>query len=568
MPTQPALIRQLYAKVAGTQLDTEIMNGLYRVEVESSLHLPSMCVLCLHDPNARWTNADTFALGAELEVGVADEQGRGETRLFIGEIIGLEPDYAEGAVVDLTVRAYDRSHRLHRGVHTRTYQNMTDSDIARAVAQAVGLQADVDATSVSHEHVYQHGQTHMAFLRERARLIGYELNVQDRTLRFKQAQPDGGETIPLEWGVQLKAFRPVLTLGDQVNEVTVKGWDALNKRELVGSAQRGQTAPQIGNRHTGGQVAQEALGEAADLVVRANVQSQSEADAIAQALLEEHESVFVEAEGKCQGAPALQAGCIVEISALGQRFNGRYRVTSARHLWSTAQDYVTYFRVTGRRTDTLRELLSDSASSSPARWPLMTAIVTNNDDPENQGRVRCRFPWLDSDLESAWARVVGLGAGGARGVFWLPEVNDEVLVGFEQGDMSRPFVLGGLWSGGEAPPVAASQTVANGSVVQRVLVTRTGHKVLFHDENPATVTIESAAGHKIVIDDDNSKIELTTSRGNSLVLDDNGQKVAINSVGALAIEASTNLTVKANGNMNLEASGNMTVKGAIIQLNP
>lgn len=567
MPTQPALIRQLYAKVAGTQLDTEIMNGLYRVEVESNLHLPSMCVLCLHDPSARWTNADAFSLGAELEVGVADEQGRGETRLFVGEITGLEPDYGEGTVVDLTVRAYDRSHRLHRGVHTRTYQNMTDSDIASAVAQAAGLQADVDGTSVSHEHVYQHGQTHMAFLRERARLIGYELSVHDRTLRFKQAQPNGGETVALEWGVQLKIFRPVLTLGEQVNEVTVKGWDALNKRELVGSAQRGQAAPQIGDRNTGGQVAQEALGEAADLVVRAGVQSQSEADAVAQAILEEHESVFVEAEGKCQGTPTLQAGCTVEISALGQRFNGRYRVTSARHLWSTAQDYVTYFRVTGRRSDTLRDLLSDGAAA-PARWPLMTAIVTNNDDPENQGRVRCKFPWLDADLESAWARVVGLGAGGERGVLWLPEVNDEVLVGFEQGDISRPFVLGGLWSGAEAPPISSNQAVANGSVVQRVLVTRTGHKIVFQDENPATVTIESAAGHRIVIDDDNAKIELTTSAGNSLVLDDNGQKIAVKSGGTLDIEASTNLSVKASGNMNLEASGNLTVKGAIIQLNP
>jgi phage protein D/phage baseplate assembly protein gpV len=567
MPTQPALIRQLYVKIAGAQLETEVMNDLFRVEVESSLHVPSMCVLSLHDTNARWTNADTFALGAEIQVGVADEQGRGETRLFVGEITGLEPDFGEGTVVDLTVRAYDRSHRLHRGAHTRTYQNMTDSDIAGAVAQAVGLQAEVDATSVTHEHVYQHGQTHMAFLRERARLIGRELTVRDRTLCFKEPQPNGGEAVSLEWGVQLKSFRPIMTLGDQVNEVTVKGWDAMNKRELVGQAQRGQAAPQIGDRHPGGEVAQQALGEAADLIVRAGVQSQSEADVVAQSVLEEHESAFVEAEGKCQGTPALQAGCTVEISALGARFSGRYRVTSARHLWATSQDYVTWFRVTGRRGDTLRELVADSAAVRD-RWPLMTGVVTNNNDPENQGRVRCKFPWLDGDLESGWARVVGLGAAGGRGAFCLPEVNDEVLVGFEQGDMGRPFVLGGLWSGAEAPPISASDAVVNGNVVQRVWVTRAGHKVVFSDENPATIRVESVAGHKLMIDDDNAKIELTTAGGNTLVLDDNGRKIAIQSGGEIALQASTNLSVKASGNMNLEASGTLTVKGSIIQLNP
>jgi len=567
MPAQEALIRQLYVRINGTPLDTEVMNDLFRVEVETSLSLPDLCTLGVHDQNARWTNADTFPLGAEIRVGVANEQGQGETVVFIGEITGLAPEFGEGMVVDLIVRAYDRSHRLHRGVHTRTFQNMRDSDIVQNIAQAAGLRAEVDATSTTHEHVYQDGQTDMAFLLERARAIGYDVYVQDRTLYFKRARPNGAPVVPLEWGVQLVRFQPTLTLGSQVSEVIVKGWDPSNKREIVGRAQRGEVAPEIGARRSGGEMAEEAFGSAGDLVVRAALTSQDEADAIAQAILNEHDGAFVEAEGMCHGTPSLRAGCVVELSALGQRFNGRYRVTAARHIWSTAQDYVTWFQVTGRRQETLSALL---VKGEPARsfWPLMTGIVTNNNDPENQGRVRVKFPWLDNQQESAWARVVSVGAGDGRGLFCLPEVNDEVLVGFEQGDMSRPIVLGGLWNGVDAPPVSASQAVSGGNVVERVWYTRAGHKLTLHDENPAQVCIETAGGHKVTLDDDQKTIKIETSGGQTLVLDDNGRRLSIKGSGEVAIEAQQNLSIKASANMNIEANGNVTIKGAIIQLNP
>lgn len=566
MPPQEALIRQLYVRIDGTPLDTEVMNDLFRVEVETSLHLPDVCTLWVHDQNARWTNADTFPLGAELRVGVANEQGQGETVVFIGEITSLAPEFGEGMVVDLVVRAYDRSHRLHRGVHTRTFQNMRDSDIAQNIAQAAGLRAEVDSTPITHEHVYQDGQTDMAFLLMRARAMGYDLYVQDRTLYFKRAQPNGASVVPLEWGVQLVRFQPTLTLGDQVSEVIVKGWDPSNKREIIGRAQRGETAPQIGERRSGGQIAEEAFGSAGDLIVHAALTSQDEADAIAQAILNEHDGAFIEAEGLCRGTPNLRAGCIAELSALGQRFNGRYRVTAARHIWSTAQDYVTWFQVTGRRQETLSALLKEDRTRP--FWPLMTAVVTNNNDPENQGRVRVKFPWLDDQQESAWARVLGVGAGDQRGFFSLPEVNDEVLIGFEQGDMSRPIVLGGLWNGVDAPPISASQAVSGGNVVERVWYTRAGHKLIFHDENPAQVRLETAGGHKITFDDDAAKIEITTSGGQTLVLDDNGRRLSIKGTGEVAIEASQNMSIKASANMNIEASGNLTIKGAIIQLNP
>jgi phage protein D len=542
------------------------MDELYRVEVESSLTLPAMCVLYVHDTSAELINDGPFSLGAPIEVGVADEQGRGETPLFDGEVTGIEPDFREGTIADLVVRAYDRSHRLHRGAITKTYANMTDSAIASDVASQASLQAEVDATSTEHKHVYQHGQTHMEFLRERARRIGYDVYVEGRTLYFKAGTAQG-ESVNLEWGDNLRSFRPVLSLGEQVNEVEVRGWDPATKREIVGQASSGEAAPDIGEPEPGGAQAEGAFGSATEMAVSAGVADQAEADELAQAILNNYDGAFVEAEGECFGLPGLMARKRVTISALGDRFNGTYRVTSARHVWSTGKDYMTTFTVRGRRDETLTRLIT-GPEEPRTTWPVMTGIVTDIDDPDDLGRVTVKFPWLNPDLSSNWARVVAPGAGADRGMLWLPEVNDEVLVAFEQGDIARPIVIGGLWNGEDATPIDKSTAIANGAVVQRVLVTRVGHKIILAEENPAFVQIETAGGHILVLHDDDGKIEITTSGGAVLSLDDNGNKITIKGDGNLEIEAGLNATIKAGGNMEIEASGNLTIKGAMIQLNP
>ncbi|MFP3896126.1 MAG: VgrG-related protein [Anaerolineales bacterium] len=567
MPRERALIRQLYVEIGGQSLPVEVMNHLYVVEVDGNLRLPDMCSLRLHDPGVRLVNDGPFDLGTEIRVGVSDEQGRGDHSLFVGEIVGIEPNFGEDMVSELTVRAYDRSHRLHRGTHTKSYVRMSDSDIAKEIADGAGLRADVDPSSPVHEHVYEDGQSHMAFLQERAESIGYDFYVRDRTLCFKRSDDGSDEVVDLEWGRELLSFRPTLSLGEQVSEVQVKGWDISAKREIVGQATEGETAPEIGEPHSGGELAEERFGEASGLAVRAMVRSQDEADTLAQALLDARYGNFVEAEGLCTGVPALKAGCLVEVSALGNRFNGRYRVTSVTHVWDVERDYVTHFRVSGRRAGTMRELLSNSATPV-TRWPVTTGIVTNNDDPDNMGRVKIKFPWLDGDIESDWARVAGVGAGDGRGLYCLPEVNDEVLVTFVQDDISRPLVVAGLWNGVDAPPADASEVIRDGKVVQRMFVTRVGHRIVFSDESNAQIRVESAGGHVVLIDDDDGKVEIATAGGNTVSLDDNGRKIGIRGGGEIEIQADQNLSIKASGNMDLEATGNVTIKGAIIQLNP
>ncbi len=569
MPQRQKLITHIFIRVDGDDLEPRLMDDLIQVVVDSSLHLPDMFLIRFHDEELRWVDEGPFALGAEVEIGVKTEETEREETLIEGEITALEPEFERGTHAILIVRGYDRSHRLHRGTHTRAFVQVTDSELATRIAQEVGMRADVDPTYQVYEHIVQDNQTHMEFLRARARCIGYHVYARGRTLYFKRP---GGEppmpTLRMEWGQQLKAFRPRLSLAEQVDEVVVKGWDPKTKSEITGSANRSRVGPRIGESRSGAELASAAFGSGRRIVVNRPVTSQAEADAVAQAIFDEIGGSFIKAEGVCFGSPQVVAGATVELTALGHRFSGVYFVTSATHVYSTEGDYLTEFSVHGGRPETLYHLLAGKDTDAPSRWGgVVTAIVTNNRDDNNQGRVKLKFPWLANDMESDWARVIGAGAGDGRGIYWLPEVNDEVLVAFEHGDIRRPLVIGGLWNGVDHPPLAAGEAVKDGKVHARVIKTRSGHTLTFVDDSGARVQLETAGGHSLLLDDENSLIEIKSKGGITIKMDDSDGSVTLQCQGDLKVESRRGISFKAGSDINLEATGRVVIKGITIDLN-
>ncbi|NLV74444.1 MAG: VgrG-related protein [Chloroflexi bacterium] len=567
MSREDAFIRQIHVRVNGTPLDAELMNDLYQVQVESSLHLPAMCTLMLHDANAKLANSNQIPLGGSLDVGVSDEQGKGEKALFSGEIISIEPEFGEGMVVNLGVRALNRLYRLQRSQRTVAYQSVTDSDIAQQVAQRCGLSAVVQPTSTVHVHVMQDGISDYHLLRQRAERIGYGVWVSGEELHFEPLADNPAPVATLEWGQQLREFHPEISLAQQVSEVLVKGWDPLNKQPVVGSSTSSQAQPAIGETNSPEQTATELFGYASDMVTGADALNQQEADALAQARMDAIAQQHVRAEGSCYGNAAIQAGAVVQLSALGDRYSGQYRVSSARHYWDTTRDYITDFVVQGGAAETLAEWVQSQLQPTIQRPGVAIAIVTNNQDPDGCGRVKLRYPWLDNTLESNWAPLASLGAGKQRGWYALPEVNDQVLVVFEQGDIARPIVVGGMWSQVDPPPLANDEAISNGKVTRRAIVSRSGHRLVFDEEQPASATFISAGGHRIVLDDDVGTMTLETSGGQQVLLDDNSRTIKVSGTGKVEVDASADLALSAGGNINIEANGTVTVKGALIQLN-
>src|SRR2546430_14175747 len=209
---------------------------------------------------------------------------------------------------------------------------------------------------------------------------------------------------------------------------------------------------------------------------------------------------FAEADGVAMGNPDLKAGSTVSVGVVGDRFEGQYTLSGARHVFGE-NGYRTHFVISGRQDRSLLGLASLGASNGHASaggQPIngvVVAIVTDNNDPNNAARVKLKFPWLDDSYESDWARLAQLGAGPNSGALWIPQVNDEVLVAFEHGDIRRPFVVGNLYNGVDTPN-EGSGLFDNGKVKRRGFIFRRGDKIIFFDDpNKSGIALISSGGN-------------------------------------------------------------------------
>jgi phage protein D len=577
VPDTTGLLSQIYVELNGQAAPADFVQDLLDIVVENSLHLPDVATLTMNDPRGKWVDDEVLAPGKSVKV--ASRVAQSEQSIFDGEVVELEPEYIPGKQ-RLVVRAFDRMHRLARGRHVRSFQNVTDGDLVQRVASEVGLQAKVGQTSQVHAYVLQDNETNLEFLRDRAMDLGYLLYVEGQTLHCEPPASQGS-AIELKWGQTLSEFHPRLTTVAQVNSATVRGWDPATKQDIVGHAAKGKGAPQTTDSRSGGDISQSAFSLTAEhLVTDQAPSSQAEADRMAQAVMDRAASEFIVAEGLGVGNPAITAGASVQVTGLGKRFDGTYFVTGTNHTYAHDEGYTTRFFVSGHRPVTLLSLLRHDADGESARMPgPVIGIVTDNADPDGLGRVKVRYPCLSGDNASDWARVVAPGNGPDRGLQFVPEVNDEVLVSFEQGDVHHPYVLGGLWNGKDAPPRKSSEIISGGRVEQRIIRSRLGHVITLDDsdDQPSITIVDKTGNNTIKIDSSNNNLTVSVEGDMSLkaqgTVSIEGQSVQVKATNDLKlngtsadVEAQAGLTLK-GATADLEAQGPTTVKGATVSIN-
>ncbi|NIM17828.1 MAG: phage tail protein [Candidatus Aminicenantes bacterium] len=216
-------------------------------------------------------------------------------------------------------------------------------------------------------------------------------------------------------------------------------------------------------------------------------------------------------------------------------------------------------------------------------YGVVPAKVTNTKDPEKLGRIKVNYPWLAEASESDWIRIASFMAGSGRGGFFLPDVGDEVLVSFQQGDFDSPFIIGALWSTDAKPP----EENADGKNNIKLIKSRCGHTITISDDTEASkakIEIKTNAGHIILMDDasGSEKIEIKDKTGNNkITIDSTANAINIESSMEIKLKA-TNITIEASGQLNLKgatakveasatldlnASGIATLKGSMTKIN-
>ena len=563
MPEEPP-ISHLSFKIEGAPASEDVTAHLTDAVIDHSLHLPSMFTIRLHNPDMKWLDDETFREGKKIEI----EAGDPPVKLLSGKIATLEAELDQSAPA-LVVRGYDLSHKLYRGRKRRSFVDVTDADLARTLAQESGLrpgQID-DPPGAPHDYIYQNNQTDAEFLLERARRLGFELTVEDDTLNFHKPSPTG-QAVKLAWGETLRNFRARLSTAEQVNEVEVRGWDPDKKAKIEGRATTGNGAPQIGIPQPGADVAKNTWGEAKVAIVHQFVRSPSEAETIAQAALDELASTFVEAEGVCDGNPAVLPGKQVEIQGVGNRFNGQYYVTQVIHEWNKDQGLHTRFVVSGRRDHDIMSIIENAPSRKQIHG-VVVGLVSNNKDPSGYGRIRVKFPWLSDNDESAWAPMATPMTGKGRGFEYIPEIDDEVLVAFEHGDVDRPYVIGCLWNGLDSPPLSPDEAIGgDGAVNKRIIKSRSGHIILLDDTaGDETITIVDKTGsNKIVIHAPDNSMQIKLM--GDLTIEAQGS-IKISGMAGVEVSSQASMSIKGMASTTIEGTGTLTLKdgaGAEIDL--
>ena len=542
-------------KVNGTELPDAVAGQLLTATIEQSITLPEMFTLEFLDPFRTILSDAGIEVGSTVDISFSTyDFPSGEKMLVGAEVTALEAEFTPDGSMTI-VRGMDKSFRALGGRTVAAYKNATLSDAVKKVAQRAGLAVGkVDPTTKVYDNLTQNNLSDWAFIKSMAREVGYDAWVSGGKLNFckptpsssgpEEGMPASQNPLQLTPDEDLISFRCALTGGQQVKEVKVRGWDPATKKAVVGSASA-QT-PAMSNGKTPAALAKE-LGNPSFVSVELPHSTQDEADLAAKSIAETIGGSSAVFEGVATGNPKLKAGVAISLGLVGDPFDGKYTLSETRHTID-GDGYTTWFAVNGRNDRSLLGLASGPPDDplGGRRIPgVVVGVVTAAADPEMQCRVKLKFPWFSDDYETDWARNVQVWAGKGYGSVIVPEVGDEVLVAFEQGDIHRPFVLGGLYNGMDKPYAGTPELVgADGKVNRRDLVSRTGH----------LLSMTELAGQSDGI------LVKTAGGGYKLELSKQGRTVTLEADGSIVIEA------KGTGAMTIKAAGNLDISGRQISI--
>jgi phage protein D len=565
-------------------MTSPLLDAVVRVVVDTSMNMPGMFEIHIYD-EVRFglfatIDSPLLAIGTPVKVMAKPQPVSNDPSLAVipgvlidGEITALEPRYNEDGTAVLVVRGYDKSHRLHRGRKTAVYQMMMDNAIAMAIAGKAGVPIAVTVpTPMMREYALQNNQTDMEYLREIAERNGADLYVNDLGIltMAKSGVPSGPGPL-LTWKQNLIEFSPRASAAEQVNTVQVQGWDPLTKQGVVGMF--GVIPPTQGGASLAVDLAaaKTRFGATAKVVIADQpVAMIPDALGRATAVASGISAAWLNADGRCLGDPGVKAGRMVTVLGVGLKFSGTYLVTSATHVYDY-NGYQTTFHVDGHEPKTVTHLVGNGPKPMKVEG-VVVGVVTNNMDPLSLGRVKVKFPHLGSlpPIESNWCRQATPMAGMMRGFYAIPEVNDEVLVAFEQGDINYPYIVGSLWNNMDRPPMPSASIVIGGKVTKRIFKSSSGHQIILDDTTGAeNITIvDKTMANSIVIDSKppgaiNMKVtgDCTIQANGKVALTSLTQDVVIDCLN-FKVSAKVNAEIKAMAQLQVEGTAGASMKTA------
>jgi uncharacterized protein involved in type VI secretion and phage assembly len=572
----PSVKRKI--KVKGKELTPELDGMVETVVVQDRLRMPDSFVITFRDPLLSVLAKAKIEIGTEITIEATAPGVEKPDELMVGEVTSIEVEY-DRLGTRAVVRGYDALHRLSAGTYSRTWENVTYSDVVSKIVKERGMSAEVDTTSGTLDHVIQPNVSDLHFIYYLAGRCGYTVSAKKDKVAFKKparaseapssGDVDSNNPLQLVWGQRLLEFRARVSAVGQVEEVKVRGWDPAEQKAIIGQHRSGTNTAQVTTSVRS--LTKTSKGKTFT-VVDQPMATQGHADNLAEAVAEQIGSAAYEATALVVGSPKLKSGVAVHISKVDPDLEGKWVITAARHEFGNGP-YRTFLEFSGRQDRSLLGLAGGAGSNESVRsvYPgVVTAVVTDIEDKDKQGRVKVQYQWLGEKMVSFWARVARPSAGKNYGHLWFPDKGEEVLVAFEHGDVNFPIVIGSLWSKKNAAPAAAVSEQKDGKYSIHGFATPAGHKILMYDDKDkqSGISIRTADDNLIIVLDQKEKtLEIRLVDGKELTVFSKGD-LKLNADGEITIDSKKKVNIKAQSGIDIAASsGNTTIKGTKVAVN-
>lgn len=496
------------------------------------------------------SNKSDFAPGTEVEI-KAGKDGIEET-VFKGIVIKQGIKVKQDGNAFLRVECKDQCVKLSIGRKNCYYENLSDSEIIKKILNRNKMMGTVEQISGKHKESVQYYATDWDFIVGRAEMNGKLVIPDDGQIKVEAPKTEGEPDLTLIFGDTLFEFEAEMDARYQWKAVKASSWNYTNQQLL--EARSNQAAFQEPGNLTGTKLSEVINLEEFEIQHSGHV-LQEELQAWADASLLKSRLAKNRGRAKSIGVPKMKPGMLLELKGVGDRYNGLAYVTGVRHELVEGSMY-THLQF-GLDPEWFSQKMDITELPASGLLPAIHGVqigkvVQIHEDPEGEDRVLVKLPIISQGQQGIWSRVASLDAGGQRGAFFRPEVDDEVICGFVNGDPRDVIILGMLHSKALPAPLTAEQTNP-----EKGFITRENIRLLFNDVD-RVVTIETPGSNKVIISDKDQSIKLNDQHGSSIVMDSSG--ITINSSKAVNITAKTNISISANANLSAEGA-NVNVKG-------
>ncbi len=500
-------------------------------------------------PKGRFPTSDAayFEPGKMIEIKLRYEGETQDATLFKGRVVrhGIEAS-PRGSMLRLELK--DAAVKLTQARRSAVFRGQSDADVISQLISVNGLKAGTIATTKpAHAELVQYRCTAWDFMIARAQANGLWLVVEDGVISAQKANLAGNATRKFTYGKdEIHEFEFEADASSQCGNVAASGWDP---KEQKPAQLASDDAFALKQGNLDGAALAGAMGFGDVQLSHQVPLAPDELKAWANARVMRSRMSLLRGRLSTRGFPGIGLLDLVELKNVGKRFEGKALVTGICHRvdansWSTDLQFGAAAQAFAGEDDVSE---APAAALLPAIRGLHVGKVdTFKEDSEKELRVKVLLPGVDATTGSVWARLASPDAGKNRGWFFRPEQGDEVVVGFFNDDPRQAVILGSMFSSSNTPPQdLAAPTQAN---KKRVLVSKTGSRLGFIDDEKGSVFIETAGGAQILLDDSAKSVEVKDQNGNVLKMNSNG------------------IQLKTAKDFKLEATGNVEIMGAKVDL--